>query len=97
MERSEAVLKGLNLWCEHGKKSSHWAFGTVYVLTNFNTTMEENLHRVYTLRGIGYDPYIMIYDKPHAPRDVKMLARWCNNKIIFKSTKRFEDYDPRRG
>lgn len=97
MERSEAVLKGLNLWREHGKKASHGAFGAVYVLTNFNTTMEENLHRVYTLRGMGYDPYIMIYDKPNAPREVKMLARWCNNKIIFKSTKKFEDYDPRRG
>lgn len=97
MERSEAVLKGLNLWREYGKKASHGAFGTVYVLTNFNTTMEENLHRVYTLRGMGYDPYIMIYDKPHAPREVKMLARWCNNRIIFKSTERFEDYDPRRG
>lgn len=97
MERSEAVLKGLDLWRKHGKKSSHGAFGTVYVLTNFNTTMKENLHRVYTLRGMGYDPYIMIYDKPHAPQEVKLLARWCNNKIIFKSTERFEDYDPRRG
>lgn len=91
------MLKGLNLWRKHGKKSSHGAFGTVYVLTNFNTTMEENLHRVYTLRDMGYDPYIMIYDKPNSPRDVRMLARWCNNKIIFKSTKRFEDYDPKRG
>ena len=97
MDQSDVVLKGLNLYCEIGKRSSHGAFGTVYVLTNFNTTMEENLHRVYTLRGIGYDPYIMIYDKPHAPREVKMLARWCNNKVIFKSTERFEDYDPRRG
>lgn len=97
MEQSDAVLKGLKLYREMGKRSSHGAFGTVYVLTNFNTTMEENLHRVYTLRDMGYDPYIMIYDKPNAPREVKMLARWCNNKIIFKSTERFEDYDPRRG
>ena len=97
MERSEAVLKGLNLWREMGKKTSHGAFGTVYVLTNFNTTMDENLYRVYTLRDMGFDPYIMIYDKPTAPRGVRLLQRWCNNKFIFKSTKRFEDYDPRRG
>ncbi len=97
MDQSDAVLKGLNLYREIGKRSSHGAFGAVYVLTNFNTTMEENLYRVYTLRDLGYDPYIMIYDKPHAPREVKMLARWCNNKIVFKSTKRFEDFDPRRG
>lgn len=97
MDRSDAILKGLNLWREMGKKTSHGAFGTVYVLTNFNTTMEENLYRVYTLRDMGFDPYIMIYDKPNAPRDVRLLQRWCNNKFIFKSTKKFEDYDPKRG
>lgn len=97
MDQSDAVLRGLTLYGLYGKRTSHGTCGTVYVLTNFNTTMEENLHRVYTLRDMGYDPYIMIYDKPHAPREVKMLARWCNNKIIFKKTDRFEEYDPRRG
>lgn len=66
--------------------------GMVYCLTNFGSTMEENLYRIYTLRDMGYDPYVMVYDKPHAPKEVKMLQRWCNNKIIFKSCKRFEDY-----
>lgn len=66
--------------------------GMVYCLTNFNSTMEENLYRIYTLRDMGYDPYVMVYDKPHAPKGIKMLQRWCNNKIIFKSCKRFEDY-----
>lgn len=66
--------------------------GMVYILTNFNSTMEENLYRVYTLRDLGYDPYVMIYDKPHAPKEIRRLQRWCNNKIIFKSCKRFEDY-----
>ena len=67
--------------------------GMVYCLTNFNSTMEENLYRIYTLRDMGYDPYVMVYDKPHAPKEIKMLQRWCNNKIIFKSCKRFEDYE----
>lgn len=66
--------------------------GMVYCLTNFNSTMEENLYRIYALRDMGYDPYVMVYDKPHAPKEIKMLQRWCNNKIIFKSCKRFEDY-----
>ena len=66
--------------------------GMVYCLTNFNSSMEENLYRIYTLRDMGYDPYVMVYDKPHAPKEIKMLQRWCNNKIIFKSCKRFEDY-----
>lgn len=67
--------------------------GMVYCLTNFNSTMEENLYRIYTLRDMGYDPYVMVYDKPHAPKEIKMLQRWCNNKIIFKSCRRFEDYE----
>lgn len=66
--------------------------GMVYCLTNFNSTMEENLYRIYTLRDLGYDPYVMVYDKPHAPKEIRRLQRWCNNKIIFKSCKRFEDY-----
>ena len=66
--------------------------GMVYCLTNFNSSMEENLYRIYTLRDMGYDPYVMVYDKPHAPKEIKMLQRWCNNKIIFKSCKRFEEY-----
>ena len=71
--------------------------GMVYCLTNFNSTMEENLYRIYTLRDMGYDPYVMVYDKPHAPKEIKMLQRWCNNKIIFKSVKKFEDYNGRLG
>lgn len=67
--------------------------GMVYCLTNFDSTMEENLYRIYTLRDMGYDPYVMVYDKPHAPKEIKRLQRWCNNKIIFKSCKRFEDYN----
>jgi len=66
----------------------------VYVLTNFGSTMEENLYRIYTLRDLGYDPYVMIYNKPEAPKEIKRLQRWCNNKVIFKSCHRFEDYQP---
>lgn len=68
--------------------------GMVYCLTNYNSTMEENLHRIYTLRDLGYDPYVMVYNKPNAPAEIRHLQRWCNNKIIFKSCKKFEDYQP---
>lgn len=68
--------------------------GMVYVLTNYNSTMQENLWRIYALRDMGYDPYVMIYNKPDAPREVRLLQRWCNNKIVFKKCRRFEDFDP---
>ena len=67
---------------------------TVYVLTNFNSDISEDLYRIYTLRDLGFDPYVMIYQKETADRQHKMLQRYVNNKIIFKSIKRFEDYKP---
>ena len=66
--------------------------GMVYCLTNFNSTLEQDLYRIYTLRDLGYDPYVMVYNKPSAPTEIRHLQRWCNNKIIFKSVPRFEDY-----
>lgn len=85
----ENYAKGAR-WKPHGK------YGMVYCLTNFNSTMEENLYRIYTLRDLGYDPYVMIYDKPHAPREIRLLQRWCNNKILFGKVDRFEDFDSKR-
>lgn len=66
--------------------------GMVYCLTNFNSTLEQDLYRIYTLRDMGYDPYVMIYNKPNAPHIIKWLQRWCNNKFIFKTCRKFEDY-----
>lgn len=67
---------------------------TVYVLTNFDTTIEQDLERIYTLRDLGYWPYVMVYDKEHTkPTDtVRRLQRWVNNRIIFDRVTRFEDY-----
>lgn len=79
------------------KHKPHGSYGTVYCLVNYGSTMEQNLYRIYTLRDLGYDPYVMIYDKPNAPKEIRMLRRWCNNRIIFKSCERFEDYDPKKG
>ena len=95
MKEEKAVLRGLKLYAEMATRKVHSAFATVYCLTNYDTTMEENLYRIYTLRDMGYDPYVMVYDKPHAPKIVKDLQRWCNNRILFKSSD-FMDYVPRK-
>ena len=71
--------------------------GMVYCLTNYSSTMEENLYRIYTLRDLGYDPFVMVYNKPNAPEEIRRLQRWCNNKFIFKTVKRFEDYTMEKG
>ena len=70
----------------------------VYVLCNFDSTIEEDLSRIYLLRDMGYDPFVMIYDKEHLPRGHKLhaIARWVNNKMAFHAIERFEDYDRRK-
>lgn len=74
------------------KHKPHGHYGTVYCLVNFGSTMEENLYRIYTLRDMGFNPYVMIYDKPNAPKEIRDLQRWCNNKFIFRSCNDFKDY-----
>ena len=66
----------------------------VYVLVNFNSTIAEDLERIYTLRDMGYDPYVMVYEKELLKRGhiIRKMQRWCNNKWIFRATERFEDY-----
>lgn len=68
---------------------------SVYVLCNFDTTFEQDLERVYTLRDLGYSPYVMLYNKESIPKGHRLrhLQRWVNNRIIFRSCERFEDFD----
>jgi hypothetical protein len=90
-DNPEEDLEGkFRKWADGFKRKTN--IGTVYCLTNYNSTMEQNLYRIYTLRDLGFDPYVMIYDKPHAPKEIKALQRWCNGKQVFKTCKRFEDY-----
>lgn len=84
-------------YAERAKHKPHGDVATVYVLVNFNSTMEENLRRIYTLDELGYMPYVMIYDKPNAPKEIRDLQRWCNNPRIFRKCPRFEDYRKERG
>ena len=65
----------------------------VYVLTNYWSSHQEDLYRIYWLRENGYDPYVMIYDKANAPKETRYLQRWVNNKRIFRTINTFEEYD----
>lgn len=67
---------------------------SVYVLTGYNTTLKQDLDRVYTLRELGYSPYVMIYDKYKRRKkdDLMRLQRWVNSRVAFAAVKRFEDY-----
>lgn len=66
----------------------------VYVLCGFDTTMEQDLERIYTLRDLGYSPYVMLYNKDGIPKGhtLRKLERWCNNRWVFAACKTFEEY-----
>ena len=66
----------------------------VYVLCNYDTTIEEDLDRIYALRELGFWAYVMLYDKEHIPKghELRQLQRWVNNRIIFSKCKTFEEY-----
>ena len=87
---SDLILKNLETF----RKAVDYDFRKlrVYMLTNYETTFEFDLYRVYKLRELGYDPYVMIYDKKTARKQLKRMARWVNNKFIFRTCEKFEDY-----
>lgn len=78
------------------KSITNWNYRkmTVFVLVNFDTTFEQDLERVYTLRDIEFNPYIMVYNKAHTTgKDkIRQLQRWVNNRVIFRTVPTFEEY-----
>lgn len=72
----------------------HPRYFKVYVLTNYWSSLKEDLNRIYWLRDNGLDLYVMIFNKSNASKEIKHLQRWVNNKIIFNSVDKFEDYNP---
>lgn len=68
---------------------------TVYVLCGFNTTIEEDLERIYFIRNeCNFQPYVMLYNKENIPKGhvLRKLQRWVNNRFVFESCRNFEDY-----
>ena len=63
----------------------------VYILVNYDTTIEQDLHRIQFCRELEFSPYPMIYDKEHCDPIYKKMQRWCNN-FIFWSCPTFDEY-----
>lgn len=64
---------------------------TVYILVNFDTTLEQDIERIQFCRELNFSPYPMIYDKEHADPIYRKLQRWCNN-FIFWGVPTFDEY-----
>lgn len=71
-----------------------------YVLIGFNSTREQDLYRLRTLKRMGIVPFVQPfrdYDNNRKPTQYeKDLGRWANRAWLFKSMD-FEDYEPRKG
>lgn len=87
-----AILRGLRLYAEKCDRLPHGHSAIVYVLCNYDTTLKQDLERIYTLRDMNYLPYVMVYDKVHAASIYRALERWVNNRIVFGACRRFDDY-----
>lgn len=88
----EVVLPKLKMFSEQSRMK-HMKDTIVYTIVNFDTTLDQDLDRIYTLRDLGFWAYVMIYDKEHCDHIYKDLQRWCNNRFVFAMCKRFEDYN----
>lgn len=96
-KQKDAVLRGLKCFADNFKrKLAGGHFAQVFVLTNFDTTPDQDLERIYTLRDMGFEPYVMVYDKAHAAPFYKSLQRWVNMRAIFHTIPTFEEYDRKK-
>lgn len=93
MRNEEKILSGLQTFVDIVKPDERKAI--VYVLTNFDTSFEEDYYRVNKIREVGLTPDVRIYRKKTAPRIIKDLQRWCNNRFVYRSCPDFMDYVPR--
>jgi hypothetical protein len=64
----------------------------VYVLTNFNTTFEQDLYRIYKLRDMNVMPYVMIYERDSADRKYIDLQVYANSMFYIRVARDFEDF-----
>lgn len=88
----DIILPKLQLYADAASLSPHGHKGIVYVLVNYDTTLDQDLDRIYTLRELGYWAYVMIYNKQHCAPIYKRLQHWCNNRFKFAVCPRFEDF-----
>lgn len=91
MKNEKQVCRGLEIYKNETNVDSRKT--GIYILTNFDTTHEQDLYRIRRVQELGYMPYVMIFNKPTAPKETRRLQRWCNNRIIYRASgENFDNY-----
>jgi len=80
------VMKGIERCNRAGIPNENMQF---FILIGFDTTPEQDMERVMTLKNLGCMPFVMPYNK--SDKYQKAFTRWVNYRPIFKTVK-WEDY-----
>lgn len=75
----KSVLKGIEILLDVGIRPDHLMF---YVLVSFNTTYQEDIHRVKTLLDLDTIPYIMLYNGKKGTYQ-HHLKRWVERRYCY--------------
>ena len=67
----------------------------VYILVNFDTTIEQDLYRIQLCRELNFAPFPMVYDKEHCDPVYLKLQQWCRNWCFWKVPD-FKDFNRRK-
>lgn len=92
MKNEKAIVAGLKM--AHDIVGLDDRKAVVYMLTNYDTTIEEDIHRVRLIQSCGYQPDVRIYRKGTQPKYLTDLQRWSNNERIYRTVD-IMDYVPR--
>ena len=81
--QDERVIKrGFKRCIDAGLKPYQMQF---FVLVGYDTTPEEDMHRVMMLDSWGADPFVMAFDRSDPYQ--KRFQRWVNHKALFNKVK----------
>lgn len=73
---------------------------TCYILVGFNSTKEQDLHRVRVLKELRITPFVQPYRDFNNERTPSLyekdFTRWCNRREFFKTCD-FLEFEPRKG
>ena len=94
MKNEKRIIEGLKIAKETLEISERNTI--VYMLTNYDTTIEQDLYRIDKIKEVGFQPDVRIYRKEALPdrHILRDLQRWCNNRFLYHSCD-FMDCVPR--
>lgn len=94
MDMESNVVKGIEVLKSYGIKQSLF-----YVLVGFDTTLDQDLHRLNLLKEHGQRAYVMRHKSCKGNRTYSYLAAWANQQRFFGSMgwNKFKKYRFNRG